>query len=388
MSCNTNNTLSYICERFKRHNCAFNSCVTKKMAYRPLKKVIPSQKLGPNSSKEIKSCSTGVIHSNKKLQECKPRKVTKSDIHFDQNKSLIDFCVKCGDSMPKDEKVGRKKSSNFNAVYSPYDELETQVSFDKERTKNKNLCNKKKMVQQFYKNENFMPSVSSVKDNNSKSKMKTLDPITENIEAINDSSETIFKIYPNTTEEIGYLDPEDDKNIEDLKEFRKKNYFECHSAKSRVSTKGSVTSLNDHKCVYRFYLNDRLFPVPLNTDHHDSIRCIECYLPLEELKSDKEDSINGTVQAKVKLGDEIQDMILMLPVNKPLIVPERRRIKNEKENVVYFGIVKLNYNGDSIFNRTLPNDSLALKYQKGYKEFINKEAYQYEKVGKDDVIVI
>ncbi|XP_072934774.1 uncharacterized protein [Epargyreus clarus] len=385
MSQKTNNSFSNICERFRRHNCAFYSCSTNKMAYRPIKKVIPSLNLNPNSSKEVKSCSTGVIHS-KKLQDDKPRKTTKSDMRFEQNKSVMDFCVKCGDST-KNKKNVSLKSNNCKVLNNLCDDLETQVSIDKERGRNKNVCNKKKMIQQFYKNENFMPSVSSMKDN-SKNKIKTLDPITENIEAINDSSETIFKIYSDSVDEIGFLDPEDEKNIEDLKDFREKNYFECHSAKSRVSSKGSVTSLNEHKCVYRFYLNERLFPVPLNTDHRNTIRCVECHLPLEELDSDLEDAINGTLQTKVKLGNDVQDLILILPVKKPLIVPEKRRMKNEKENIVYFGIVKLNENGDSIFSRTLPNNSFALKYQKGYKEFVKNETYEYEKVEEDIVIVI
>ncbi|KPI98952.1 hypothetical protein RR46_10270 [Papilio xuthus] len=186
---------------------------------------------------------------------------------------------------------------------------------------------------------------------------------------------------------MGYYDLEKQNNIKEINEFRRRNYFECHSAKSRIKTKASTTTLGEHKCYYRFYLNERLFPVPLNTDYQNNIRCVECKLPLDENQVSQ--SCNGTIQAKVKLNNKLQDMILMLPVKEPLIIKERRmEVQSSKSDILYFGLIKLSSDGDSKFNSTQPSNSFALRYQKGYKEFENIQSYKYDCIDSDDVIVI
>ncbi|XP_075984161.1 uncharacterized protein LOC142981906 [Anticarsia gemmatalis] len=340
------------------------------------KKVIPSKKLASNCS-ENKSCPTSTI-SSKKYPE-RPKKTTKSDANVTKKYQAVnsgDYCKKCGDVKENDEK------EDINKIVS---------AMNVKSVRHDNIVKKKssKPIQQYFKNENFNVSAESLNLNAQDILKNSLDTIKEVSERHNVSEESIFMIYSDSDEDITYLDPDDDENIEKLKEFRNKNYFECHSAKSRIKTRANVTSLSDHKCVYRFYLNDRLFPVPLNTDCNNKVRCVECHLPMDIKQDNSGDKINGTIQAKVKLGKTTQDMVLLLPIKESLIIKERRKEEREVNNeYVYFGVVKLSCDGNSLFNKTLPHDSLALRYQKGYKEFQYDDRYRYKHVDDDDVIVI
>ncbi|XP_039752285.1 uncharacterized protein LOC120628126 [Pararge aegeria] len=385
------------CERYKRHLRAFNSFDQNDC--RTVKKVIVSKKIC--SSNGEKSFSTGVISSYNGSAMATTKKTARSDVIFDQNttcNSKIDYCKKCGDVASNTE-VNSKSNSNRSqkklqklSKHNYNDNIWTKATTSNtNKSSIKNKCDSKPL-QQYYRNEKFNQSTDSflaAGDNIKKTSKESLNTIIEKPEKISGSRSTIFQIYPeNYEEELGFIDPADNENIKRLRLFRKNNYFECHSVKSRLCSKGSVTSLNKHKCLYRFYLNDRLFPVPLNTDHQENIRCIECQLPLEN--NNENSQINGTVQAKVKLNGEIQDMLLMLPVKKSLIVKERRKVLpvNKDYESLYFGIIKLNLNGDSKFNRNLPSDSLALRYQKGYKELTETKKYEYDSIGKDDIIII
>ncbi|XP_034827694.1 uncharacterized protein [Maniola hyperantus] len=387
------------CERYRKHLRAFNSF--DKNVYRTVKKVIVSKNIC--SSRGDKSFSTGVISSYKNTQVTTPKKTAKSDLIFDQNMTCYeeqDFCKNCGDvasNSGMNSKPGRNGSQNLVQSVSRRNFKDKSLinrpfksSTNKSSTKNHIEY---KPIQQYYRNEKFYQSTDSIytTDNNNIKKLSkvSLNTIIEHPEKVSDTESTIFEIYPEKFgEEMGLTDPDDKETIEQLKLFRKNNYFECHSVKSRIHSKGSVTSLNNHKCVYRFYLNDRLFPVPLNTDYQDNIRCIECHLPLA--KYCKNSHINGTVQAKVKLNGEIQDMLLMLPVKNSLIVKERRKVsKVDKDyDSLYFGIIKLDLNGDSKFNRNLPSNSLALRYQKGYKELTVNRKYEYDCIGNNDIIIV
>ncbi|KAF9408204.1 hypothetical protein HW555_012036 [Spodoptera exigua] len=101
------------------------------------------------------------------------------------------------------------------------------------------------------------------------------------------------------------------------------------------------------------------------------------------------DKINGTIQAKVKLGSgDAQDMLLLLPVKDSLIIEERRKENRQDNEYVYFGIVKLTADGNSIFKRNLPDNSLALKYQKGYQEYQDSSKFSYQEIKGDDIIII
>lgn len=338
----------------------------------PPRKVLPSKKLPSTSSNDGKSCSAGVI-SEKKLE--KPKKVTKSDLTIKNHTktSSIDYCKQCGDSSC----TGEAKSTQNDRE----SDVETLVSTKKQKNNKKNVKTLKS-VQQYYKNENFKPSTESMGETNNGYKRISLDTIKEVSEKY--SQDSLFRIY-DSEDELENFDSKD--NLDDIKDFRQKNYFECHSANSRIKNKCSVTSLHDHKCVYRFYLNDRLFPVPLCTDHTKEIRCIECLLPMNSQIGSK-DKINGTIQAKVTLGKKNQDVMILLPVKEPLIIHEKRNESKKDEDTIYFGLINLDKMGHSVFNPTLPGNSLALKYQKGFQEFQNTEEYSYHDIEKDDVINI
>lgn len=363
-----------------------------------LRKVVPSQTIIDHEhTTDKKSCSTGILnHPNKPLS--RPRKTTKSDQTFNKDipqiKSRPDICKKCGDEViekpnnkvnknHKDDITGT--TSNHIATHIPFQNLTKQTS--------RNMPNiNYKTVEQYYKNENFALSTESVHGTSKNITKPSLSTIKETSEVTltkpKSSQEFLYQIHPETIpEEMAYYDLDKQNNIKEINEFRRKNYFECHSAKSRIKTKASTTSLGEHKCLYRFYLNERLFPVPLNTDHQKNIRCIECKLPFDGKRLSQ--SLNGTIQAKVKLNEKVQDMLLMLPVKEPLIIKERRNeLLNANSDVLYFGLIKLNKDGDSMFNSTQPSNSFALRYQKGYREFENVETYKYDCVDSEDVIVI
>lgn len=344
------------------------------------RKVLQSKKLpSTNSSHDGKSCSTGGIHEKKYETR---KKFTKSDFIIKESKR----------STKETEPVnyyykgcrGDATSANSTQLVKDLD-VETLVSMP--RVPRKRTAIETGHVQQYYRNENFQPSTESIVDLTNAIKKLSLDPIQEYSErSAQPSQDTLLGILDSKERLMTFDDP-DNENLEEIKEFRQKNYFECHSAKARIENKASVTSLRDHKCVYRFYLNDRLFPVPLCSDHNNEIRCIECLLPMNQ-QIGADDRINGTIQAKVTLGKKNQDVMILLPIREPLIIHEKRKEVTIDSETIYFGVVNLDKMGHSIFSRTLPGNSLALKYQKGYQEFENSEEYGYHNVDKDDVIVI
>jgi hypothetical protein len=369
MSSKTQNKTS--CDRFNRNNVSKNVKLKRVVP----KKVVLSKTLGyPDGSK---SCSTG-IHETSTIR----RKSAKSALTFSNNinRGSIDFCKKCGDQVQSTDSSNSDKMPDVKSGDFQY------IPSDKTIIGNKNGSAAKQKsigVKQYYKNENFKYT-DSLQDTEYNFKKMSLDTIKE---IDTESGVNIYEVFPDSEEETGFLDTSDAENIHKIKKFREENYFECHSAKSRIDYKGNVTKLVDHKCVYRFYLNDRLFPVPLHTDHHNNVRCIECHLPID-LKNTKSINPNGTIQAKVKISNDSQDMILLLPVKDSLIIKEKRKQIKEENEVIYFGVVKLDNCGNSIFNTTLPSDSLALKYQKGYKEFANFQDYNYKGLERDDRIII
>lgn len=370
------------------------------------------------SQTDGKSCSAGIINCYKKPPIVKPKKTTKSEVCCNRKfilKKSVDFCKKCGDvceppnkttvsktkagtetptdlaALQRDIYLTEKLEQILEKVQSiPNDiGLNNPIGIQEKETKPQNVKNKDP-VEQYYKNENFRQiSESAHAIENVLKKISSLDTIKELpevptlVESQKSSHSKGINIY--------YDSEEDYDSIKQLREFRKNNYFECHSSKSRIDSKACTTALNDHKCVYRFYLNDRLFPVPLHADRHENIRCVECNLPIDLQKRKSKDSINGTIQAKVKLdsGNDTQDMLLMLPVRDTMIIKEKRKEKKKvEEDVMYFGVIKLNSSGYSVFNQNLPSDSLALKYQKGFQEYDNSKGYIYETVNEDDIIEI
>lgn len=344
------------------------------------RKVIPSKKLSSNGN-DTKSCSTSVM-STKKCP-VKPKRVTTSDVVVTEKTPTrtVDYCKRCGDTVDKNTQKETKITEIVSAINAKTVRNDNTVIMN-------NISSPP--IQQYYRNKNFFESTESVDGNERKYRnYNTLDTIRELSEVHAKSDDSPFIVFSDSDEDITHLDPDDEENIKKLKTFRNENYFECHSAKARVSSRSSVTSLNDHKCVYRFYLNDRLFPVPLNTDYSNKVRYVECRLPMDIKNDSDSDKINGTIQAKVKFGNDTQDVVLLLPVKESLIIKERRKEDREIENeYVYFGVVKLGTSGHSVFNSTLPENSLALKYQKGYKEYGYDNRYTYKNIKENDVIVI
>ncbi|XP_038213907.1 uncharacterized protein LOC119833795 [Zerene cesonia] len=349
-----------------------------------VKKVVLSRNIGVSTSEQRKSCSTGIITHKQTIN--KQKKMTKSDCILDPTTSLtkLDCCKKCGDTdYIRKDSTSRHTNEKLSDLYS-LQSLHRIINNNK--ASKHDFRNDK--LKQYYRNENFQMSSESIPDIMYNTKKTSLETIKEQSEQMQPASrDSTLKLYTDSSvEEMGFFNPNDTDNLKNIKEFRSDNYFECHSVKSRI--KHRIASDDKHKCVYRFYLNDRLFPVPFNTDFEENIRCMECNLPLQN----KEDfsNINGMIQAKVKLNDKVQDTIVMLPVKEPLIIKERKKDANTRKELdsVYFGIVKLNLNGDSIFNKTQPDDSLALKYQKGYKKFSDDLKYDYNNCNNDDVIII
>ncbi|KAI8441752.1 hypothetical protein MSG28_005450 [Choristoneura fumiferana] len=413
MSSKTEVTMKCSCDKLKSPPAP---ATNKKVKIKLPKKVVISKKWHRTCSHEVKSHSAGVIDEATEGTG-KPKKVTKSESTVHRNTKNIDYCKKCGDTdddiiTAVSEYTGKSdftRTNNETAKNTEERSKRTNTTENQKHTiqeyyKNENFegyikitgskntkkiiandpegnCDKeeKEIIQEYYKNERFQDLYDSMHEmDNGLRNLGTLDTIAEVNEKqtlSNKSSESIY-IVESSDEET---------NVKELKNFRDRNYFECHSGKTRVKSKGSVTSLKEHKCSYRFYLNDRLFPIAVNGNHNDCIRCVDCHLPLE--MSSKDTKVNGTIQAKVKLGDETKDTVLLLPVKEPLIVQQRRKEKKDNE-VVYFGLIKLDQNGNSIFKRSLPSDSLALKYQKGYREFNCDENYRYKKLEEADIIVI
>lgn len=356
------------------HSCAKEIELTLPKPILMPKKLISSKRLH-STNNEGKCASTGKIDNKNKNSTVKPKKIAKSDINFIENtpkNNSKDLFKKFGDT----EEF--KKGNNMS-------QRETLSMQEQEN------------IHQYYKNEHFhtMTSANSINEGkNISKKSPSLETITElqesHTESLNQESDYIKIIYDVSDSNYNHLD--NDKLIKDLKEFRQKHYFECHSATSRLR---SQPNDNEHKCSYRFYLNERLFPVPIQTDYTNTTRCNECCLPLNFNIADEMHKantfLNGTIQAKVILNAETKDVTLLLPVKEPLIIKEKRREnrpKSDKE-IYYYGIIKLNRYGNSIFKSTTPSDSLALRYQKGYKEFTtSNDLCRYTKLDDNDVIYV
>ncbi|XP_061722710.1 uncharacterized protein LOC133529105 [Cydia pomonella] len=408
------------------------------------KKLLISKKWHPDCAHEVTTKSAGIITS--KPPRNKPNKTSNSLPVVPKQSKILDFCKTCGDTDDIETAVAvfsntvTNSTSKTSAVSSKNSKHAVSPKYSQQelKTDSQKIKMETKVVKQYYKNEKYADSKSTidytktscrdVKINTKKSKgaLKTdkkikieeevvqehylnekfadlydsmhdfdtigrngqvLDTITEVNEkqVSSDNKSTLSQEKSSEESNIFTLPSEDEVSLKKLKEFREKNYFECHSSKNRIASKGSVISLQDHKCRYRLYLNDRLFPVAIDNDHNDNIRCVDCHLPLE--LAQEEDKVNGTIQAKVKLGSETQDMVLLLPIKEPLIIKQKRKEKND-DDVVYFGLIKMDQNGNSMFNPTLPSDSLALRYQRGYRQFNDVQSYRYDKIEDSDVIYI
>lgn len=411
------------------------------------RRTVPPLKDPSKTSKESKNVSS-VKSGLKKSEIVKPKKTTKSEVCCSRNviinRSCFDYCKKCGDTLPyikevtteettdliiKEERKKYLKTPSHIAENRSHESMKIKENYSQDTICKAHQTSKKtnpkktilkrtdiglnpekvvinsreptRPVEQYYKNENFQEiSDSAYEIDNEIKKMLLLETIKETSEVptmIDDESSslesTMLRLIDHTDTE---LDNDEYNTIQKLKAFRDENYFECHNAQSRIKSRGSATSLENHQCTYRFYLNERLFPVPLNMDHNENIRCVECHLPLElsEKSLASKRPIVGMIQAKVKIGceEESQDTLLMLPVKDSLIIKEKRKQRERdtyKPDIVYFGIIKLDAYGNSMFNKTLPDNSLALRYQKGYKKFESRrDDHSFQKMEYGDIVYV
>ncbi|XP_004929116.1 uncharacterized protein LOC101746858 [Bombyx mori] len=338
------------------------------------RKIIASKQISKDASTKSKTCSESAVSTKSVI---KPKKTAKSDSNFASNKCPtmpISICEKCGDSINPNS--SSEENNKHNILYT----LKSNRKYYQDE--------KISSIEQFYKNTNFEQSATSIRDerNHNKNYLGTISETPEFcITSNRDLEDSMVKFYSN--DDKIFLDTDKPEIIEELKEFRNNNYFECHSSKSRIKNRGSATSLKDHECVYRFYLNERLYPEPLNADYKNTIRCVQCHLPMES-RSDSKEKINGTLQAKVSLGGELNDVMLLLPAKEPLIIKERRREEKKPTEPIYFGVIKFGFGRNSNMKSAYESNSLALKYQKGYQEFAAKTCCRYKNIDDNDVLVL
>lgn len=319
------------------------------------KRVLSTKNIAHCLQNDRKTLSAIKVNRN---NVAKPKKTTKSDINFEKHKQITSRRQLVTDD---------KKNSGDCAKNT-----RTKLLTNTEQITANNLQNKCETVKDLYKNKNFIESSDSININSPKK--NPLDTIKELPEA---RSETT--IYSNVT-----IDS-DDEILENIKTFRRQNYFECHSAKSRMQA--AIRNDSNHECSYSFFLNERLFPIPIKSDYNNSLRCTECCLPF----NNRNEGINGTIQAKVRLGKEDpKDIVVLLPVKDNLIIKEKRKekVKVQDEDVAYFGIVKLKNNNTSLFYNNAHGDSFALRYEKGFTCYGNHFDCNYIEVDKSDIIIV
>lgn len=135
--------------------------------------------------------------------------------------------------------------------------------------------------------------------------------------------------------------------LQNLSDFRKDHYFETHS------TEDLIKAIPPHVCVYKFTLDDRQLPSPLNSDVYGANRCIICDKPMENPVVSKIDEREkpksvfpkfykyGFAPKRIYMGGSSQDKIEM-------ILDESDDIKKKQATPNYY-------------------NTYALRYQKGVK---------------------
>lgn len=335
------------------------------------KKVISSKTL-PTCNGRKNTC-TGKTQSLKNPLSAKPKKCTKSDLNFNED---IEQVIKHSNNIGDTLKIVNNNSQSI-------------IKLPKYTTESKNS------LEQFYKNEKFKISSDSVHETHSHIQKNTLLGTIKELPEVYSHTKTCTQISSSSNSEKSQsnADINEDVEFKEIKEFRERNFFECHSTTSRLKlSKSNDSTRSEHDCKYNFYLNERLFPIPIKSDYRNTIRCTDCNLPVDFSKSsNSEEHLNGTIQAKVSLtSNDTKEVLLMLPVKENLIIKERRRENTKRdEEVLYFGIIKLDSYGHSAFCNNLPRDSLALRYEKGYVKHDDGDVEcRYEKLNKNDIVYI
>lgn len=88
-----------------------------------------------------------------------------------------------------------------------------------------------------------------------------------------------------------------ESNVDSLANFRDKNFFDC------VSTSLQKKNVPEHTCLHKFTINDRLYPVPINSDAYGVSRCSICNTRIADNDDDDGNvkmSQNVGIQTKTK----------------------------------------------------------------------------------------
>lgn len=83
-------------------------------------------------------------------------------------------------------------------------------------------------------------------------------------------------------------------SLKNLENFRENNFFDCFST---ATVKQDVP---EHKCLHKFTVNDRLYPLPLNSDAYGVSRCSICNMNITDDKNIAKISQNVEIQTSSK----------------------------------------------------------------------------------------
>lgn len=151
---------------------------------------------------------------------------------------------------------------------------------------------------------------------------------------------------------------ENAKKVSSIKDFRKSNYFETHSAADLLAHH----EVGDHKCVHKFTLDERMVPIPENRDAYGLSRCVICNKPMVEEDLSKKKSVAKSAKATIT-DKEYKGLVSLEP--KRLYVP----VKDELVEVRL--PLDLDVDEDKVgvqfkkLCRPVPVSSVALRFQKG-----------------------
>lgn len=150
----------------------------------------------------------------------------------------------------------------------------------------------------------------------------------------------------------------DNDYLRNLLEFRDKNFFDCFST---VSTQVPV---RPHKCVHQFTINDRLYPLPVNSDPYGVSHCAICSQSMEHNKA-----VQTIKNKKLQAGKSLQYLNKISKRYEHNLMPRYLNIGTNKETI-HIKMPKQRIT-DELLTFRLPHyechplNSYALRFQKG-----------------------
>lgn len=144
----------------------------------------------------------------------------------------------------------------------------------------------------------------------------------------------------------------DEERLRSVTEFRKSNYFDCHSVEN-------VREFPPHECVHKFVLNERLAPEPLLCDGFGISRCQVCFKPM---KSTTLNEANYGPSKDTSQGSRLSRSSYF-PATKIHFATGNERMELDVPEEIgrkYFGKEK-----KVRMKKNVPRDSLALRFQPG-----------------------